>query len=934
MNENNGKIKILADYIKEEKKKFLIYWQKEDLDIPNYIIDNIKYNLRDYQKGSIENLLIMKNSKDAVNNSSLKWNNLSSVKEQINDYSNNHYLFHMATGSGKTLIIAATILHMYKLWYKKFIFFNNSVNIVNKTKFNLLPQLRNNKCEFNEKIVIDWKEVKIKEVDVFSTYSDDIEIIFTTIQGLHEKIQKNKENNINLDILSKFNICMLADEAHHYQKETKLKDLTKKEKAEITFNNRNWEKTINLILNLVNKTTNKKNNILFEYSATMDLEWEFLEKYINKIIYDYPLKNFREDWYSKDVSLIQIPDNKEKIITSIIISCYRWYLAKQYDSIKHLIPRIFFKCTWEIEELLEVKKKTLQEIEELSREDLLNIINKHTKNNGKNIFNFIQEDIVKKWQLDNFLNNIKKYYNKNTAIHIHSDEKEIEKTKKRILLNNIDNNQDIRMIFAIDILNEGWDVLSLFDIVKLDKEGKWQDATTSERQLIGRWMRLFPYDWKDELWNDCNKYKRKFDRNIEDKLRILEELYFYTANENNYITNLKKDLIKDGAMADEKEELTKVEVQQLNENQNFLLQIAEKLKIFSNEKVPYYNDNNKENKLSKYILKGEIVKDYSIDRIELTDNNLELNEKESENMFFYDFLCWKQNNIFILEKVIKSLDFFSYNNISKYIKIEKDYDLTEDLIELSKKYTLSLIEKTIDKLSYEEKKNLILIFLINVSKTLEKEINKTIGTKDFNKEIDINNLFVPYYKRKDYVDGFNKKIEWKDAYWKDILFEIPIRNKKSFYYNLLSWDSLLEINFISEIDRSIITSNKEIDYLIIRNEVGYKIYNNDQNSEYSGVGFEPDFIILKRKKDSNLIKILILEVKWKELKDEDSQKWKEKLLKEINIDKIVGDFHYIVRWLPFFTEEDRQEYKQKTEKKKYTGWWIVITDFLQKIVDA
>jgi hypothetical protein len=65
---------------------------------------------------------------------------------------------------------------------------------------------------------------------------------------------------------------MLADEAHHYQKETKLKDLTKKEKAEITFNNRNWEKTINLILNLVNKTTNKKNNILFEYSATMDLE--------------------------------------------------------------------------------------------------------------------------------------------------------------------------------------------------------------------------------------------------------------------------------------------------------------------------------------------------------------------------------------------------------------------------------------------------------------------------------------------------------------------------------------------------------------------------------------------------------------------------------------------------------------------------------------
>jgi len=37
-------------------------------------------------------------------------------------------LFHMATGSGKTLIMAANILQLYKQGYRNFIFFVNSTN--------------------------------------------------------------------------------------------------------------------------------------------------------------------------------------------------------------------------------------------------------------------------------------------------------------------------------------------------------------------------------------------------------------------------------------------------------------------------------------------------------------------------------------------------------------------------------------------------------------------------------------------------------------------------------------------------------------------------------------------------------------------------------------------------------------------------------------
>src|SRR5213078_4791780 len=45
-----------------------------------------------------------------------------------------HFLFNMATGSGKTLIMAGLILYLYEQGYRKFIFFVNSTNIIQKTK--------------------------------------------------------------------------------------------------------------------------------------------------------------------------------------------------------------------------------------------------------------------------------------------------------------------------------------------------------------------------------------------------------------------------------------------------------------------------------------------------------------------------------------------------------------------------------------------------------------------------------------------------------------------------------------------------------------------------------------------------------------------------------------------------------------------------------
>ena len=64
----------------------------------------------------------------------------------FNDYQNrptpSHLFFHMATGSGKTLVMAANILQLYQKGYRKFVFVTNLKNTIDKTKENFLKTLQ------------------------------------------------------------------------------------------------------------------------------------------------------------------------------------------------------------------------------------------------------------------------------------------------------------------------------------------------------------------------------------------------------------------------------------------------------------------------------------------------------------------------------------------------------------------------------------------------------------------------------------------------------------------------------------------------------------------------------------------------------------------------------------------------------------------------
>lgn len=176
--------------------------------MPSYITDNINpsFELRPYQKeafGRFEFYL------DSYPN--------KPKNQPIN------VLFHMATGSGKTLIMAGEILTLYKRGYRNFLFFVNSTNIIKKTKENFLNKA-SSKYLFSDTINIDGEQVRIREVDNFaSNNSDDINIVFTTIQGLHTVMLNPKENALSMEDFEDHKVVLIADEAHHINAETKSK---------------------------------------------------------------------------------------------------------------------------------------------------------------------------------------------------------------------------------------------------------------------------------------------------------------------------------------------------------------------------------------------------------------------------------------------------------------------------------------------------------------------------------------------------------------------------------------------------------------------------------------------------------------------------------------------------------------------------------------
>ena len=458
-----------------------------------------------------------------------------------NDYYNRpegiptQLLFHMATGSGKTLIMAGLIIYLYERGYRNFLFFVNSTNIIDKTRDNFFNTL-SAKYLFAENISIGDKQVNIKEVENFQgANQEDINIVFATIQGLHTRLNIPKENCLTYDDFEDKNIVLISDEAHHINAETKKrKDLGAEEIEEIL----SWEGTVNHIFNANSK------NILLEFTATADLSVAEIEKkYSDKLIYDYPLKQFRKDGYSKEVKVLQadlLPF--ERALQGILLSQYRRKVFEKYKKI--IKPVILFKSKT-IKDSQSFFEEFVVGIKKLKVTDLQKIKKSASDETIEKAFKFFE-----RISFENLIIELKEDFSAEKLISVNSKDESIQ---KQLAVNSLeDEKNEYRAVFAVDKLNEGWDVLNLFDIVRLydtrdAKDGKPGKTTMAEAQLIGRGARYCPF----QIAADQPLFKRKYDDDISNELRVCEELYYHSAYNPRYIQELNKALEEIGIKAKE-----------------------------------------------------------------------------------------------------------------------------------------------------------------------------------------------------------------------------------------------------------------------------------------------------------------------------------------------------------------------------------------------
>ena len=186
---------------------------------------------------------------------------------------------------------------------------------------------------------------------------NDINICFTTIQKLHSDLTTEKEDAVTYEDFKDKKIILLADEAHHINTRTKAQ----KELFE------SWENTVERIFK------QNEDNLLLEFTATLDYyHKDIVEKYRNKVIYRYDLRQFRNDGYSKDIYIVQADfGEKERIIQALILSQYKQEVAAKHRI--NLKPVILFKAQKTIAQSQENKANFHKLIDYISGDDIQKI---------------------------------------------------------------------------------------------------------------------------------------------------------------------------------------------------------------------------------------------------------------------------------------------------------------------------------------------------------------------------------------------------------------------------------------------------------------------------------------------------------------------------------------------------------------------------------
>ena len=795
-------------------------------EIPDYITHNLSLPLRDYQTEAIARFIYCFEETPFELQPPL------------------HLLFNMATGSGKTLMMAGLILYLYKQEYRNFLFFVNSNNIIEKTKENFI-ETGAPKYLFNQEIRFGDNPVEVTEVDTFEdTYAADINICFTTIQQLHLDMTAGKENAFTIEHFKDKKIVLLADEAHHLNVSTRTQQRL--------FDS--WEDTVEKIF------TANMDNLLLEFTATHDYQNQnVVEIYRNKVLSRYDLRDYRTEKFSKEIQIVRSDFSPEdRMLQATILSYYKQQVAAKYSI--QLKPVILFKAQKTIAQSTENQTIFQKIIENLTDRDIDRIAQSEV-DIVKQAFRFFEMEGITSVMLSERL---KDAFGPEYCLSV-NDDKSTEKNQR--LVNTLEKSDNpIRAVFAVQKLNEGWDVLNLFDIVRCyetrdarnNRPGK---TTIAEAQLIGRGARYYPFtigEYDDE-------YRRKFDKDTEHPARVLEELHYHSINNSSYISEIKTALIEQGLMDENTKkrhitlkasfkdtEFYKTGVIWVNSQEDRDYQQVRSFDDFASLQLKQKN--------YQHMLYGTGGDVTTI--LEDTDTENTTERSLSKDVSITDI---QQNIVF---EAITRNPFYRFNNLKKifpHLRSMQEFRTSRD-------YLGGLVidfRGNLSRLNTDpaEKLRACRDLLHKLQSELEKNITEYIGTT----------IFEPKQIKAVFVDktlnfsGNNHSVNYSDHDYDRI-----VKAEHWFAFDGVFYGTSEERGLVKSLsDWWEEAQNTYQNFYLIRNEKHIGIYNFDD-----GRKFYPDYVMFLRKKNGETFTYeIFVEPKGTHLQEIDQ--WKEDFLKKI-----------------------------------------------------
>ncbi len=847
---------MLNRFLHEHLESVFNYAGVPKPEIPDSITQNLnqKFELREYQTEAFSRFIHYFE------------NDLPGKQKPI------HLLFNMATGSGKTLIMAGLILYLYEQGYRNFLFFVNADNIIKKTEDNFLNPL-SSKYLFNQNIRINGEQVAVTDVANFEGVNEkDINIRFATIQKLHSELNTERENALTFEDFKSQKTVLLSDEAHHLNVSTRQRQ---QRQLEIDTGKPTWENTVEKIFSA------NRDNLLLEFTATFESNVPAIaEKYRDKVIYRYDLVKFRNDKYSKDIEIVRTrfsPENR--MLQAILLSYYKQSVAAANRIA--LKPVILFKG------------KTIGDSEQ-NQTDFHRMIDRLTGDDIDNIrksevpviqkaFRFFDERGISS---ESLANNLKSDFAERYCLAVNSKG---DREDYQIQVNTLeDKDNPIRAIFAVQMLSEGWDVLNLFDIVRCYDTRTSKNATVAEAQLIGRGARYYPFTTAEHE----DRFKRKFDGDMEHDLRVLEELHYHSMDESRYISEIREALIE-GGLIDNEVVKRELKLKPTFKDTNFYKHGV----IYMNKRIErdYEEDGLSFADLAvKKRSHEHTVREGTGGVTSMVDKGTTSYQTRSQNVQTLRLIDMERN---IVQTAIARNPFFTFASLKKYfpqLKSMNEFRTSGNFLgglAINFKGDAAQLEN-----SPAEKLQACCDLLKKIEDELRKQITQHQGTKRFYKA-GISEIF------HDKTLKFSRNNPRADI---DNEAERLVREADWFAFNGL-YGTNEERGLVKFIQTYLndLGENYKPAYLL-RNERHFSIYN-----FFDGQAFQPDFALFLEKKNGDRLSYqFFIEPKGEHLADFD--RWKEDFLQEINTEQrselIIEDSSYRIIGLPFYHASEENEF--------------------------